>query len=47
MKNIEDLPRLVVFDEECGKLTVDSDGGELIRNITVIERRSRTLVNSL
>ena len=43
----EDSSRLVVIDEECGKLTTDSDGGELTRNIAVIKRRRQTLANSL
>ena len=30
---LEDLPRLVFIDEECGNLKVVNDGGELTRNI--------------
>ena len=31
--NLEDSPRLVFIDEECGNLVVVNDGGELTRNI--------------
>ena len=31
--NLEDSPRLVFIDEECGNLIVVNDGGELTRNI--------------
>ena len=31
--NLEDLPRLVFIDEECGNLIVVNDGAELTRNI--------------
>ena len=30
--NLVDLARLIFIDEECGKLKVIVDGGELIRN---------------
>ena len=29
MGNLEDSPRLLFIDEECGNLMVVSDGGEL------------------
>ena len=31
--NLEDLPRLVFIDEECGNLIVVNDGAELTKNI--------------
>ena len=31
--NLEDSPRPVFIDEECGNLIVVHDGGELARNI--------------
>ena len=31
--NLEDSPRLVFIDEECGNLIVVIDGGKLTRNI--------------
>ena len=31
--NLEDLPRLVFIDKECGNLKVFVDGGDLTRNI--------------
>ena len=31
--NLEDSPRLVLIDEECGNLIVVDDGEELTRNI--------------
>ena len=34
MVNLEDLPRLVLINEECGKPRVVVDGGELTRNIS-------------
>ena len=33
IRNLEDSPRLVLIDEECGNLIVVNDGGELTRNI--------------
>ena len=36
--NLEDSPRLVLFDEECGNLIVDNNGGELTRNINQKKR---------
>ena len=30
---LEDSPRLVFIDEECGNVIVVNDGGELTRNI--------------
>ena len=32
--NLDDSPRLVLIDEECGNLIVVNDGGELTRNIS-------------
>ena len=32
--NLEDSPRLVFIDEECGNLIVVNDGGELTKTIT-------------
>ena len=32
--NLEEWPRLVLIDEECGNLIVVTNGGELTRNIT-------------
>ena len=32
--NLEDLPRLVFIDQECGNLVVVNDDGELPRNIS-------------
>ena len=31
--NVEDLPKLVFINEECGNLQLVNDGGELTRNI--------------
>ena len=31
--NLEDLPRFVLIDEQCGNLKVVNNGGELTRNI--------------
>ena len=31
--NLENLPRFVFIDEECGNLKVVNDGGELTKNI--------------
>ena len=31
--NVEDSPRLVFIDEECGNLIVVNDGGKLTGNI--------------
>ena len=42
---LEDSPRLLFIDEECGNLKVVNDGGELPINITI--RRSQTFYNSL
>ena len=42
---LENSPRLLFIDEECGNLKVVNDGGELTRNITI--RRSQTFYNSL
>ena len=36
--NLEDSPRLVLFDEECGNLIVVNNGGELTRNINQKKR---------
>ena len=33
IENLEDSPRLVFIDEECGNLIVVNDGAELTRNI--------------
>ena len=43
--NLEDSPRLVFIDEDCGNLIVVNDGGELIEILT--KRRSQTFYNSL
>ena len=32
--NLEDLPRLVFINEECGTLIVINDGGERTENIS-------------
>ena len=32
--NLEDSPRLVLINEECGNLIVVNDGGELTENIS-------------
>ena len=32
--NLEDSPRLVFINEECGNLIVINDGGELTENIS-------------
>ena len=32
--NLEDSPRLVFINEECGNLIVVNDGGELTENIS-------------
>ena len=32
--NLEDSPRLVFIDKECGNLIVTNDGGELARNFS-------------
>ena len=31
--NVEDLPKLMFINEECGNLQLVNDGGELTRNI--------------
>ena len=31
--NLQNLPRFMFIDEECGNLKVANDGGELTRNI--------------
>ena len=31
--NLEDLPRLLFIDEQCGNIIVVNDSGKLIRNI--------------
>ena len=31
--NLEDSPRLVLIDEECGNLMVFNDGGKATRNV--------------
>ena len=36
--NLEDSPRLVLFDEECGNLIVVNNGGDLTRNINQKKR---------
>ena len=33
IRNLDDSPRLVVINEECGNLIVVNDGGELTRNV--------------
>ena len=38
--NLENLPRFVFIDEECGNLKVVNDGGELK---ILTKRRSKTL----
>ena len=43
--NLEDSPKLVFIDEECGNLIVVNDGGELTR--ILIKRKSQTFYNSL
>ena len=42
--NLEDSPRLVFINEECGNLIVVNDGGELTENIS---RKRQTFYNSL
>ena len=32
-RNLKDLPRLVLIDEECGNLKLVNDNGEFTRNI--------------
>ena len=38
--NLEDLPRFVFTDEECGNLKVVNDRGELTRNINQKKKSS-------
>ena len=40
--NLEDLPRLLFIDEECGNLIVVNDSGKLIRNI-IYKKKSEVL----
>ena len=42
--NLEDPPRLVLINEECGNLIVVNDVGELTKNIS---RKRQTFYNSL
>ena len=42
--NLEDSPRLVFINEECGNLIVVNDGGELTENIS---RKRQTFYNGL
>ena len=42
--NLEDSPRLVFINEECGNLMVVKDGGELTENIS---RKRQMFYNSL
>ena len=42
--NLEDSPRLVLINEECGNLILVNDGGELTENIS---QKRRTFYNSL
>ena len=42
--NLEDSPRLVLINKECGNLMVVNDGGELTENIS---RKTQTIYNSL
>ena len=42
--NLEDSPRLVLINKECGNLMVVNDGGELTENIS---RKWQTFYNSL
>ena len=42
--NLEDSPRLVFIDEECGNLVVVNDGGGLTENIS---QKRQTFYNSL
>ena len=42
--NLEDSPRLVLINEECGNLIVVNDGGELTENIS---QKRQTFYNSL
>ena len=42
--NLEDSPRLVFINEECGNLIVVNDGGELTENIS---QKRQTFYNSL
>ena len=44
IENLEDSPRLVFINEECGNLVVVNDGGELTKNIS---RKQQTFYNSL
>ena len=46
MGNLEDLPRLVFIDEECGNLIVANNDGELLLEI-LTKRRSQTFYSSL
>ena len=39
--NLEDSPRLVFIDEECGNLIVVNDGGE--RTETITQKKSNIL----
>ena len=45
--NIEDSPRLVFIDEECGNLIQVHDGGELILLEISTKRRSQRFYNGL
>ena len=38
IENLEDSPRLVFIDEECGNLIVVNDGAELTRNINQMKK---------
>ena len=42
--NLEDSPRLVFINEECGNLIVINDGGELTENIS---QKGQTFYSSL
>ena len=44
IQNLEDLPRLVFVDEECGNLKIVDYGGELTRNI---DQRNKYTMSSL
>ena len=44
IQNLEDLPRLVFVDEECGNLKIVDHGGELTRNI---DQRNKYTMSSL
>ena len=41
--NLEDLPRLVFINEECGNLILANDGGERTKNIS---QKSQTFYTS-